>query len=180
MLAQKGGEADEPALTPRSDLHHEIAVGWDMGQNTRTGFVHGPRAGYAYAWKNVALAIGGGADFASRSLESKDESLVGGYGRAGVELRLPLGALTLRGGAGGRAGVLAQTIRSTSALLRTSDQSNTALVFGPEVLVAARLALGDAWFADLGATGSILFLREAETLRGIPGAVFALALGARF
>jgi hypothetical protein len=133
----------------------------------------------------VALGIGGGADFSGRSLEAeaKDERLVGGFGRAGLELRLPLGALTLRAGVGGRAGVLAQTIEYTGPnpqLVIQPNESQTAFVFGPEALVAARVALGPMFFVDLGGTGSVLFLRESGTLRGITGAVAALTLGARF
>lgn len=179
LLAKKGGEVDADVapqpVAPRV-LHHELSAGYDLGANLRTGLVQGPRAGYAYAWWNVALALGGGIDFSSRSLANKDEELVGGYGRAAIELRLPLGALSLRGGAGGRAGVLVQTISNEFV----PNESQTAFVFGPEVLVAARVALGSMLFADLAGTGSILFLREEGSLRGITGGTGALSLGARF
>jgi hypothetical protein len=185
LLAKKGGEvdADRPIAAVDELRHHELSAGYDMGANLRTGFVHGPRIGYAYAWRYVALTIGGGADFSGRSLEAKDEKLVSGFGRGGVELRLPLGALTLRGGVGARAGVLAQTIDYTGPnpqLVILPNESQTAFVFGPEALLAARIALGSAFFADLGGTGSVLFLREAGTMRGITGAVASLTLGARF
>jgi hypothetical protein len=185
LLARKGGSVDADVVDrPVSAVrHHELSAGYDAGANLRTGLVHGPRIGYAYAWRHVALTVGGGADFSGRSLEHKDEQLVSGFGRGGVELRLPLGALTLRGGAGARAGVLAQTIEYTGPnpqLVILPNESQTAFVFGPEALLAARVALGPAFFADLGGTGSVLFLREAGTLRGITGAVGSLTLGSRF
>ena len=188
LLAKKGGEvdADRPAdpLVPEM-RHHEISAGYDFGANLRTGFVHGPRIGYAYAWRHVALSIGGGADFSGRTLEAeaRTEKLTGGFGRAGVELRLPMGALTLRAGLAGRAGVVAQDIEYTGPnpqLVILQNESQTAFVFGPEALVAARVALGSTFFVDLGGTGSVLFLRESGSLRGITGAVAALTLGARF
>ncbi len=183
LLAKKGGEVDAdvaPRPVVRRDTHHELSAGYDLGANLRNGLVHGPRAGYAYAWRNIALSVGGGMDFSSRSLEVKDESLASGYGRAAIEVRLPLGALTLRGGAGGRAGVLVQTIANKNPLVIRSDDHETAFVFGPELLVAARLALGSTLFADLAGTGSILFLREEGSMRGVTGATGALSLGARF
>jgi hypothetical protein len=186
LLAKKGGDPDADVVVDKpvdQARHHELYAGYDMGANVRTGFVHGPRIGYAYAWRHVALTVGGGADFSGRSLELKDEKLVSGFGRAGVELRLPLGALTLRGGAGARAGVLAQNIDYTGPnpqLVILPNESQTAFVFGPELLVAARVALGQTFFVDVGGTGSVLFLREAGTMRGITGAVAALTLGARF
>ena len=91
--------------------------------------------------------------------------------------------LTLRAGAGGRAGMLAQTIEYTGPnpqLVLLQNESQTAFVFGPEALVAARIALGQSFFVDLGGTGSVMFLRESGSLRGITGAVAALTLGARF
>lgn len=183
LLAKKGGDPDADvamrAPEPR-ERRHEISAGYDLGANLRSGLVQGPRAGYAYAWGNVALAIGGGMDFSSRSLDAKDESLAGGYGRAAIEVRLPLGALTLRGGAGGRAGVLVQTIANKNPLVSLPDERETAFVLGPEALVAARLALGSLLFADLAGTGSVLFLREEGATRGIAGATAALSLGARF
>jgi hypothetical protein len=183
MLAQKGGAADADTSptesTPRRP--HELLVGWDVGANTRMGLVQGPRVGYAYAWRHVALTVGGGADYASRSLENKSEELVSGYGRGGIELRLPLGTTAmLRGGAYGRAGMTAQTITGTNAAAAPSEVVQSAFAFGPEALLALRVALGEAFFADLGALGSVVFLREEGTIRGIPGAQAALALGARF
>jgi hypothetical protein len=186
LLAKKGGEpADADVVVKPVDTfrHHELSAGYDFGTNLRTGFTHGPRIGYAYAWRHVALSIGGGADFSGRSLEFNDEKLASGFGRAGVELRLPLGALTLRGGAGARAGVLSQDIRYTGPnpqLVIRPEGSQTAFVFGPEVVLAARIALGSTLFADVGGTGSVMFLRESGSLRGITGAVATLSLGARF
>lgn len=185
LLARKGGEVDaDVPERPATDVRpHELLAGYDFGANVRTGFVHGPRIGYAYAWRHVALSIGGGADFSGRSLEATNERLVSGFGRGGVELRLPLGALTLRGGAGARAGVLAQTIEYTGPnpeLVILPQGSQTAFVFGPELFVAVRMSLGPVLFADLGGTGSVLFLRESGSLKSITGAVGSLTLGARF
>ena len=116
LLAKKGDEPDHVMLPPRdAPGPHEVSLGYDFGANLRTGLVHGPRAAYAYGLRNVAFIIGGGAELASRSLADKDESLVSGYGRGSIEARLPLGRFTLRGGAGGRAGVLAQSIEGKNA-----------------------------------------------------------------
>jgi len=147
----------------------------------RTGFVQGPRLGYAYAWRWVALAIGGGADFSGRSLETSEEKLVSGFGRAAIEIRLPLSSvLALRASAGARAGLLAQKVTSTSPLNPAPDDNETAFVVGPEAGIALRAALGQMLFADLGGNGSVVFLREAGSTRGITGAVGTLTVGARF
>ncbi len=188
LLARKGGDdSPEPDVADKPPpsagvLHHEISAGYDTGANARMGLVHGPRAQYSYAWNKVALTIGGGADFTNRSLEVKDESLTGGYGRAAIEIRLPLGALTLRGSAGGRAGVVSQSITKTGFVPQGEDATThqTAFVFGPEIGAAARLALSHSFFLDAGATGSLLFLREEGSLTGIPGVVGTGAVGARF
>jgi len=194
LLAKKGGEDPDKVETPPANANkpHELSVGYDIGSNLRTGFVHGPRGQYAYGWRYVALTIGGGTDFTSRALEDKDEKLTGGYGRAGIEARIPLGTLTLRFGTGGRAGLLSQTITPKDGppppsgtivagnTTKPSAQTQTAFVFGPEVFIGARLHLGSTVFADLGGTGSILFLREEGSLRGITGGTGVLSLGARF
>jgi hypothetical protein len=172
-VAKKGAEEGEPLPPPSEPTHHELSVGYDGGWNARTDFMQGFRAGYAYAWTNFALTLGGGADFSSRSLPDKDESLTTGYGRAGFEFRLPLGKLSFRAGAAGRAGVLAQTLTSPAA-------SNTAFIFGPEFLAGARLSLGRTWFADLTATGSLSFLNEEDKLTSILGTLGSVSLGARF
>ena len=191
LLARKGGDdspepdvVEKPPSTSTGVLHHELSAGYDTGANTRMGLVHGPRAQYSYAWSRVALTIGGGADFTNRSLsvEQKDESLTGGSGRAAIEIRFPLGALTLRGTAGGRAGLVSQSITRTGNVPTGTDatSSQTAFVFGPEIGAAARVALSRSFFFDAGATGSLLFLREEGSLTGIPGVVGTGALGARF
>jgi hypothetical protein len=187
VLARKGEETepDQVAAPPEpATPHHEISAGYDAGANVRTTFVHGPHASWAYAWTHLAISIGGGADFTGRSLADKDERLVGGYGRASIEYRLPLGALTLRGGGGGRAGLVAQTIEPTAG---TNDPaaksgSKSAFTFGPEVFLAARVALDPrrTWFVDVGATGNVLFLREEASLVGVAGLMGGGSLGARF
>lgn len=183
-VARKGDDPDraEPTTTAPRATQHEISAGYDTGVNARTGFVHGPRATYAHAWRWLALTVGGGAELTGRSLSDKDESLVGGYARAGLELRLPIGPLTLRAGAGGRAGLVVQTITATgaAAISGAASETKNAFAFGPEVVVAGRLPLSRAWFADLSATGGVSFLREEGALTGIAGAGGALALGARF
>ena len=182
-LARKGGDADVGESAPRSAPGgHELFAGYDAGFNSRTGFAHGPRITYAHAWRWVALTIGGGAELTGRSLTEKEESLVGGYGRAGLEVRLPAGAFTFRAGAGGRAGLVVQTISPTGTAVSqgATDESKTAFTFGPELVVGGRLALSRMWFVDLSATGGVAFLREEDVLKGVPGAAGALALGARF
>ncbi len=192
VLARKGDdtsnpEADRPnAPPPPASAHHELSAGYDVGANARTTFVHGPHAAWAYAWPHVAIGIGGGADFTGRDLAEKDERLVGGYGRATVEVRLPLGAFTLRGGGGARAGVVAQTLEPTAAAKAVDPtaktENKTAFDFGPEVFVAGRLALDPrrTWFLDVGATGNVLFLREEASLVGVAGVLGSASLGASF
>ena len=185
VLARKGEEpeADRPmAPPPAAKSHHELSVGYDAGANVRTSFVHGPRASWSYAWPSLAISIGGGADFTGRALPDKDERLTGGYGRASIEYRLPLGAFTLRGGGGGRAGLVAQTIESNGINPNVKSENQTAFTFGPEVFVAGRLAVDPqrTWFIDVGATGSMLFLREEASLVGVAGLTGGGSLGARF
>jgi hypothetical protein len=186
MLASKGGSDSDRDRNVDSERqvrsNHELSAGYDVGFTDRTGLLHGPRAAWAYAWTNLALTIGGGADFSSRSLADKTESLTGGYGRLGVELRLPLGSVVmLRGGLGGRAGVLAQTITPTaSAPFGSKEESKNTLAFGPEIVLAVRLSFSRAVFADLGATGFLSFVREEDVLRGIPAITGAASLGTRF
>lgn len=188
VLARKG-EADEPeadrplTINPQPAAHHELSAGYDAGANLRTAFVHGPHAAWSYAWPNIAISIGGGADFTGRSLADKDEHLVGGYGRAGIEYRIPVGAFTLRMGVGGRAGLVAQTIEPTStAPPDAKTDHKTAFTFGPEVLLVGRVALDPrrTWFIEVGATGSMLFLNEEASLVGIGGLTGGGSLGAHF
>ncbi|MBX3228700.1 MAG: caspase family protein [Labilithrix sp.] len=170
-LARKGdfvevGPRDRPGP-------HELAVGWDAGGDSRTGFSHGPRAGYAYAWSRFALSIGGALAFADRTVatpnETESEALTSGFGRAGFEARFPLGArLVLRAGSGARAGVVSQ---------RLAGETKNAFAIGPEVMAAARMGLGRSFFVDAGATGGLVFVSEAQSLRGIFGLSGTLALG---
>jgi len=200
-LAKKGelGEGDG-AATPDADRvapaareassHHELSAGYDAGWNARTDFVHGPRATYAYAFSRFALSIGGGADFTGRTLPGSEEKLASGYGRAGFEARIPLGRLTLRLGGGGRAGVVAQSVEPRAAtqtgvlnappVAASGDRS--AFTFGPELFVVLRVPFDarQTFFADVGGTGNVLFLREEGALRGITGALLGANLGARF
>jgi len=182
-VARKGDDADVVEPAPRSAATgHELFAGYDAGVNSRTGFVHGPRVTYGHAWRWIALTIGGGAEFTGRALTEKEESLIGGYGRAGLEVRLPAGAFTFRAGAGGRAGLVVQTIAPAGAAIRrgAGDETKSAFAFGPELVVGGRLAVSRTWFADLSATGGVAFLREEDALTGVPGAAGTLALGARF
>ena len=181
-VARKGDAdviEDAPPSTARG---HELSAGYDAGTSSRTGFVHGPRVTYAYAWRWVALTLGGGAELTGRSLAEKDETLAGGYGRAGLELRLPAGRFTFRAGAAGRAGVVVQTIRPTGSAIGRGgrEETQSAFAFGPELVVGGRLALWRDWFADVSATGGLSFLREEDAITGVSAATGALALGARF
>ncbi len=182
MLARKGEEPepDRVTQTPERDKHHELSVGYDTGLNARTSLVHGPRAGWSYAWSRLALTLGGGAEFTGRTLAEKEERLVGAYGRGGLEFRIPLEAFTLRFGGGGRAGFVAQTIDSAGA--SSGSESQTAFAFGPELFAAGRFAFGPrrALFVDAGATGNMLFLREEKALVGVAGLMAGASLGTRF
>ncbi len=183
-LARKGEEADAaPAPVPASAKHHELALGYVAGASFRMGFVHGPQAGYAYATKHVAVTLGGGLELSSREVTGASERLTSGYGRAGVEGRLPVGRITLRAGAGARAGVVAQSVAPTNDGSRTvTAADNGAFAMGPDVLAAVRLAVDSSrtWFTELSATGSALFLKEEGETRGITGAVAGASIGSAF
>jgi hypothetical protein len=163
VLAKKGEEV----------THHELALGWDAGGDARTGFLHGPRIGYAFAWTHVAVTAGAAMTFADRAVAAKDEDLTSGFGRLGFELRLPVGSRVLfRGGAGGRMGVISQAISSQAAKM--------AFAFGPELALGFRLDMTRSLFADLCGTGSLVFASEEHALQGVLGGTGALAIGARF
>ena len=186
VLARKGEEPEPDravAKGPETATHHELAAGYETGANVRTSLVHGPRASWSYAWPRVAITLGGGAEFTGRTLPEKEERLVGGYGRGSLEYRLPLGAFTLRLGGGARAGLVSQTIDpANNAAPSVTRETKSAFVFGPELFVAGRLALGPrrTFFIDLGATGNMLFLREEAALVGVAGLMAGASLGARF
>lgn len=181
-VARKGDEADEATppdavaspSTTRSP--NELAAGWDAGADTRTGLVHGPRAGYTHVWNRFALGVGGGATFAARDVATGHESLVSGYGRASVELRLPLGATLLRSGVAGRAGWLAQTVSRTNA----PSSSFGAFVLAPEAFVALRRDLGSTLFAEASVTGLLVGFREEDRTRLVPTLLGGLGVGAKF
>ncbi len=202
VLARKGeadpagSAADRPSDAPPNPdpranaARHELSAGYDAGLNARTSFIHGPHASWSYAWPHLALTVGGGADFTGRALSDKEERLTGGYGRASLEYRLPLGAFTLRAGGGGRAGLVSQTIEpiagsAGSAAAGRPDvkgETKSAFTFGPEIFVAGRIALDPRrmWFLDAVATGSMLFLREETSLVGVAGLTGGASFGARF
>jgi hypothetical protein len=121
----------------------------------------------------VAVTAGAAMAFADRALAAKNEDLTSGFGRLGVELRLPLGSrILLRGGAGGRVGTISQVI--------TNEAVKAAFAFGPEVALGFRLDMLRPLFADLSGTGSLVFASEEHALRGVLGGTGALAIGARF
>lgn len=174
-------DADEaaPSAPPPRVRHHELTASYDAGADTRTGLVHGPRVGYAYAWKNVAVGIGGGVDLSGRTLPDTTEHLVTGFGRAGIEARVPFSsAVGLRAGVGGRAGYLSQTLEPNAT--GAARSSNGAFVAGPDAVLTLRVGLGPAVFADVGATGNVLFLKEAGKEKAVPGAAGDASLGAKF
>ena len=177
-LAKKGemNEAEPSAVSPPKNAPHEVSIGYGAGTDARTGLLHGPRAEYAFAARRLAFVIGAGADFSGRTLPDTRERLVSGFGRAALELRVPLGTTTaLHLGAGGRAGWLSQTLERVGA-----TSTNGAVVVGPEALVALRVGLGPRVFVDADARGTVIVLKEEGTPRGIPGAALGTALGARF
>ena len=179
-LAKKGemGEA-EPVAVPIKSTRHELSAGYQAGTDARTGFVHGPRAEYAFVSRRLALIVGAGADLAGRTLPDTSERLVSGFGRAALEVRIPFGmavtSAALHLGAGARAGWLSQTLERTAG-----TTTNGAFVFGPEALVALRIALGPRFFADVDARGTVVVLKEEGKMRGIPGAALGTSLGAQF
>jgi hypothetical protein len=195
-VAKKGeGEPDvaEPKPAGRPFItNQELIVGYDSGGSTRMGFVHGPRIGYALAaGKYFALTLGAAGDTSSRSLIDSRESLTNAFGRLGIEVRLPLGSrVSLRGGVGGRAGIVFQTLMTTTTTgvgggvpASSEERTKTAFSFGPEALLGARFDLlqpGGWLFLDVTATGALPLLQEEQSLRALTVVTGALALGARF
>jgi hypothetical protein len=171
------GDSDQIVAAPER-APHELSAGYEAGGDTRTGLVHGPRAGYAYSWGRIALSLGGGADFASRALPDTNERLVTGFGRAGLEVRVPFDASMLRFGGGARAGWLVQTLEPTQAGLPATHSG--AFVAGPDVVAAYRMNLGTTLFGEIDVRASLLLLREASHIRAVPGATGGATLGARF
>jgi hypothetical protein len=178
------GEADQTAAAPPPRAKHEISAGYEAGADARTGLVQGPRATYAFAWNRVALSIGGGADFSGRTLPDTTEHLATAFGRASLEVRVPLGATMLRLGGGGRAGWLWQTLEPAGTVASSAPHAtkttNGAFVLGPEAFVAFRVDLGPLLYGEIDARGAVSFLREEGSTHGIPSLVGGGALGARF
>ncbi len=170
------GTADATSTPAPTARRNEIAAGYVAGADTRSGFVQGARADYAFAWPRAALTIGAEGDVASRSLPSNRERLVTGLARATLEWRVPVGPVVLRLGGGGRAGWLSQQLESPAG----SSSAHGAFVGGPEIFAALRAKAGSTFFADVGATGDVLFLRESDALRGVTGVLGGGALGASF
>ncbi len=171
------GDTDVVAA-PAHPSRHELSAGYEAGADTRTGLVQGPRGGYAYSWGKVAVSVGGGADLAGRTLPDTTEHLVTAFGRAGLEVRFPWDSSMLRLGGGARAGWLWQTLDPAQG--SASPTHSGAFVAGPDVLAAYRMNLGALLFAELGARGSLLVLREGGHLRAVPGATGGASLGAHF
>ena len=175
-LARKG-EVDTAAPQPKPERHDEIAAGYVAGGDTRTGLVQGPRLEYAHAWAHAAVTAGAGMDFAGRTTTGITEQLVSGFGRAAIELRVPVGPAALRLGIGGRAGWLAQSLHAQTGGPTTT---NGEFVGGPEVSAALRGQLGSRFFAELGATGDVLFVRQESKVQAVSGVLGGAAVGARF
>lgn len=186
LMAQKGtgkdSGVDQVKLDKeRAKKHHELFVGYATGANTRTGFLHGPRAGYAFEFGYLALAVGGGADFTSRALETTTESLTTGFGCVGLEAHLPVGFAFLRAGLGARAGYLAQRVEPNEfAPQPASTSQNGAFIMGPDAIVGATTPLGtSSLFAGVLGSGQLLFLREEGSMTSIPGATGSLIFGGK-
>lgn len=182
-VARKGedvpGADAEHEAAPRAHPH-ELSAGYEIGADARAGLVQGPRAGYTYAWRHVAIGAGAGASFSGQTLEASEERLASGYGRAHVEARLPLGSTLLRGGLGARAGWLAQSVTPRVGPEAGRERTQGAFVVGPEAHLAARQELGRVVFVEATVTGAIVAFREEESTRAVPTAQGGLGLGARF
>lgn len=183
-VAAKGAASPDrvTSTTPRPS-NHEVWAGYDFGWSARTNTAQGAHATYARTWNHAAIGVGGGLEWGGRSLTDVDEKLTTGYLRASVEARLPIGAVLLRAGGGGRGGVVFQTITpKPDGRTLDGERSKQGFAFGPEVFLAARFALDprSTFFLDVGGSSSVLFLREERTLRGVVAAGGNANLGARF
>ncbi|HEY2512900.1 MAG TPA: caspase family protein [Polyangiaceae bacterium] len=178
-LARKGESAPPDVAPPRPEpeRHNEIVAGYAAGGDTRTGLVQGPRLDYALAWGHAAVTAGAGMDLAGRTTAGTSEQLVSGFGRAAIELRVPVGPGSLRLGAGARAGWLAQSLHPQAGGPTTT---NGAFVGGPEVSAALRGRLGSTFFAELGAAGNVLFVRQESKVQAVSGVLGGAAVGAQF
>jgi hypothetical protein len=195
-LAKKGGDEslpneDRPVVAPPARTHHEIFAGWDLGSSTRHPFVQGPHAGYSYLFtSHFALSLAAQLEMAKNGTAAGDESTVTPMGGVAIEPRLPLGMLTLRAGAGARAGVIVQTVtRGDATVLQRGgypgSTSSTAFTWGPEAHVGARLSTTQSeeragLFLDLGATATLDVYGEDGKTKTSPGILGGASLGARF
>lgn len=182
-LAAKGtdpnADADAGASLEPPRKPWEVSAGYDIGADRRTGMVQGPRLSGAWSFdqrSRFAVVLGTGVDLSDRSLAATSEKITTGFGRAGLELRIPVGALALHVGVGGRAGLLSQRLEPNKG----SASTHGAFAGGPDVSLVLRANLGKTLFADVGAVGNVLFLQEEEKPRGILGAAGSIALGVRF
>ena len=124
--------------------------------------------------------MGGELTFENRDLAASHESLVTGFGRAAVEVRLPLGNRSRFTPASAAApGIVDQRVTPHPGVAEPASTTG-AFMFGPELALGARLGLGRTLFADLSATGALPFVSQEDALKAVPEVVGALALGARF
>ncbi|MFO0680198.1 MAG: hypothetical protein U0169_26990 [Polyangiaceae bacterium] len=184
VLAQKGWDTPD-------DPRNEVTLGYVVTSNVNFGVLHGPSLAYARAVL-PRVAIVGGVDgfFGARAFDANEQSMAGAMGRVAVEPRLELGRfVTLRGGLGGRAGVLVQTLTRTDAARVASDgyvtsRTEAAFAGGPEAYVGLRGAtassMSKAFFVDVALTGNVLLYRENGKTTATPSAGVGTQIGTRF
>jgi hypothetical protein len=188
-VAQKGDSIDPDRVEPQAPKRlppHEVAALYEIGSDTRTGLVHSAVASYAYAWPRVAISAGAGADLTQRSVQATEEHLTTAYGRAGIEIRVPIESFALHFAAGGRAGWMWQTLRPEASSTPVSTVApaaapadHGAFVAGPDAKAFLRSPLGTTFFVDVGADARVMFVREEDRTHGIPSVSALVGLGGR-
>jgi hypothetical protein len=174
MLASKGGDIDRGA-------RHEVSIGYDVGSNSRSGLVQGPRLGYAFV-ASPYLAVAGAVtvEFAGTD-PTTQERLRSAFGKLALEPRLPLGRLTLRAGLGGRAGTVVQSLGTSAP--NTATTTNTAFAYGPEATLGVRMRTSrgeHGAFVDVAGAGSALFFQQSGATESMIGGAVLTTLGATF
>jgi hypothetical protein len=153
-LARKGGEL---LLDP-----HEIGLSYELLSSRLASVGHRLSLSYAYSWgSGWALAVGGLGGFGAREATGQRDDVTWLGLDGAVERRVPIGAGTLRVGAGPRGVGILQTLRRTDAarLARAgyrSDRDFQSVAVGFHGLVALRLPMTTSTWLEVDARGDVL------------------------
>jgi hypothetical protein len=162
VLAKKGGDL---LLRP-----NELSLGYALETTRFVDVGHELALRYAYAWDTFAIGVGatGGLGVEDTNGQRADMRWLGVD--ATLELRVRLGDVLVRAGAGPRVVGMLQTLRRDDAarVARASydgERESRATLAGAHAVVGGRLSLGDVLFVEVDARGEALVgKREGDTL----------------